>query len=117
MSIFLLSLTFVLVFVPGMLQPFSGGAQAETPAVNRAADDLTQGRLGDASTPYVLDGEWTAELFTAGVPADCRYEGTTLSERLGSPGATSNTCETPPEPSRNETSLGKGSRTIRTRKS
>ncbi len=83
MSIFLLALTFVLAFVPGMLEPFSGGAQTETPAVNRVADDLTQGTLSDASTPYVLDGECTAELFTTGVPAACQYDGTTLADRVG----------------------------------
>lgn len=83
MSIFLLALTFVLVFVPGMLEPFSGGAQAETPAVNRVADDLTQRTLSNASHPYVLDAECTEELFTAGVPAECRYDGTTLADRVG----------------------------------
>lgn len=83
MSIFLLTLTFVLVFVPGMLAPFSGGAQAETPAVNRVADELTQGTLGNASEPYVLDAECTAELFTTGAPATCNFDGATLAERVG----------------------------------
>ena len=83
MSIFLLALTFVLVFVPGMLEPFSGGAQSETPAVNRVADDLTQQTLSNASEPYVLDETCTAELFTSGVPAGCNYDGTTLADRVG----------------------------------
>jgi len=83
MSIFLLSLVFVVAFVPGMLEPFSGGAQSETPAVNRVADDLTQRTLSNASAPYVLDETCTVELFTAGVPAECRYDGTTLSDRVG----------------------------------
>ncbi|WP_232342982.1 DUF7287 family protein [Halosimplex litoreum] len=83
MSIFLLSLVFVVAFVPGMLEPFSGGAQSETPAVNRVADDLTQGTLGNASAPYVLDETCTVELFTAGVPGECRYDGTELSDRVG----------------------------------
>lgn len=83
MSIFLLALTFVLVFVPGMLEPFSGGAQSETPAVNRVADDLTQRTLSNASHPYVLDEDCTEGLFTAGVPAGCKYDGATLADRVG----------------------------------
>jgi hypothetical protein len=83
MSIFLLSLVFVVAFVPGMLEPFSGGAQSETPAVNRVADDLTQRTLSNASSPYVLDETCTVELFTAGVPGECRYDGTELSDRVG----------------------------------
>ncbi|WP_246022953.1 DUF7287 family protein [Halosimplex halophilum] len=82
-SLFLLTLVFVVAFVPGMLEPFAGGAQSETPAVNRVADGLTQGTLGNASAPYVLDETCTVELFTAGVPAQCRYDGATLSDRVG----------------------------------
>lgn len=83
MGVFLLALTFVLTFVPGMLEPFAGGAQSETPAVNRVADDLTQRTLSNASAPYVLDEECTVGLFTAGVPTGCNYDGTTLAERVG----------------------------------
>jgi len=83
MSIFLLSLVFVVAFVPGMLEPFSGGAQSETPAVNRVADDLTQRTLSNASAPYALDETCTAELFTPGAPVECRYDGTTLADRVG----------------------------------
>jgi hypothetical protein len=81
----LLSLTFVFVFVPGMLEPFDGGTQAETPAVNRVADDLTQRRLGNASRPYVLNGTCTREFFIlgTGAPAQCAYGGTALYERVG----------------------------------
>lgn len=83
MSIFLLSLSFVFVFVPGMLDPFTGGTQVETPAVNRVADDLTMQRLGNASEPYVLSTRCTREFFTAGAPAACRFSGSSLVERLG----------------------------------
>jgi hypothetical protein len=83
MSLFLLTLIFVVAFVPGMLEPFSGGAQSETPAVNRVADELTGGMLGNASAPYVLDETCTVELFTPGIPSQCRYDGTELSDRVG----------------------------------
>lgn len=82
MGVFLLALTFVLTFVPGMLEPFAGGAQSETPAVNRVADDLTQRTLGNASAPYTLDGECTAGLFVAGT-SGCNYDGSTVAERVG----------------------------------
>lgn len=85
MGIFLLSLTFVFVFVPGMLEPFDAGTQTETPAVNRVADDLTQRRLGDASRPYVLNGTCTREFFDVGTapPAECAFSGTALYQRVG----------------------------------
>lgn len=82
-SIFLLSLAFVLVFVPGMLQPFTGGTQDETPASNRVADDLSQRLLGNASEPYALDSECTRALFESSVPARCEFDGSTLEERVG----------------------------------
>jgi hypothetical protein len=89
-SIFLLSLAFVFVFVPGMLEPFDAGTQADTPAVNRVADDLTQRRLGNASRPYVLNGTCTREFFQLGTaaPAQCAYSGTKLNERVGIFGGT-----------------------------
>jgi hypothetical protein len=83
MSIFLISLAFVFVFVPGMLEPFSASTQTETPAVNRVADDLTQRTLGNASRPYVLDSACTRAFFTGGAPAACRYGPGTTAERVG----------------------------------
>jgi len=83
MGVFLLSLTFVFTFVPGMLAPFDAGAQTETPAANRVADDLTQRRLGSAGEPYVLDVTCTRELFTAGAPSECAYSGSSLADRVG----------------------------------
>jgi len=82
-SIFLVALSFIVVFVPGMLQPFVGGAQADTPAANRVVDDLSQRLLGNASEPYVLDGDCTREFFTSGAPAACQFDGGTLQERVG----------------------------------
>jgi len=82
-SIFLVSLVFIVMFVPGMLQPFVGGTQAETPAANRVADDLSQRLLGNASAPYVLDADCTREFFTTGAPAACQFDAGTLQERVG----------------------------------
>jgi len=83
MSIFLVALVFVLAFVPGMLEPFSGGTQSETPAVNRVADDLTQRTLTDGDQAYVLDETCTVALFTSGSPSACRYDGDSLSDKVG----------------------------------
>jgi len=82
-SIFLVALAFIVVFVPGMLQPFVGGSQAETPAANRVADDLSQRLLGNASEPYVLDTDCTREFFTAGAPAACQFDAGTIQEQVG----------------------------------
>lgn len=83
MGIFLLSLAFVLAFVPGLLQPFTGGTQAETPAVNRVADDLSQRLLGNASEPYSLDGDCTRKFFESGSFPECGFDATTVQERVG----------------------------------
>jgi len=82
-SIFLVALAFIVVFVPGMLQPFVGGTQAETPAANRIADDLSQRLLGNASHPYALETDCTREFFTAGAPAACQFDAGTLQEQVG----------------------------------
>lgn len=83
MSVFLLSLAFVLAFVPGMLDPFTGGTQEETVTVNRVADDLSQSLLGNASEPYVLDSRCTRGFFEAGAVSDCEYSGSSIQERVG----------------------------------
>lgn len=84
-SIFLLSLAFVLVFVPGMLQPFTGGTQDDTPASNRVADDLSQRLLGDAGEPYALDRECTRAFFNDSVSSDqCEFDNSlSLEQRVG----------------------------------
>lgn len=82
MSIFLLSLSFVFLFVPGMLAPFGDSTQAETPAANRVAEDLVTRTLGDADEPYLLDGACTAEFFNDST-ADCRFDGDNTAQRVG----------------------------------
>lgn len=81
-SLFLLTLSFVFVFVPGMLDPFADTTQVETPAVNRVAEELTTRTLGDADEPYVLDKQCTIEFFTD-TTADCNFNGKTTAERVG----------------------------------
>jgi len=83
MSLFLVSLTFIMLFVPGMLGPFVGGAQDEIPAANRVADDLATRLLGNASEPYALDADCTRQFFESAPPSGCEFDGTTIEERVG----------------------------------
>lgn len=81
-SLFLVVLVFVFLFVPDLLQPFTAGAQEETVAVNRIADELSQRMLGSASEPYVLGATCTKRFFAGESPGDCGYSGATLAQRL-----------------------------------
>jgi len=84
MGVFVIALSFVFVFVPGMLEPFSASTQTETPAVNRVVDDLTQRTLGSASEPYVLEERCTREFFLdTAPPSDCNFGDGTTAERVG----------------------------------
>jgi hypothetical protein len=92
-SIFLITVAFTLTFIPGMLDPFTGGLEEETVAVNRVADSLAQGMLGDPADPYVLNRTCTIAFLNESNndgsgsfngPPGCAYEETdVLTERLG----------------------------------
>lgn len=63
-GVFLIVVTFVLAFVPGMLQPFEASTQQETAAADRIADQLTTEVLvSDISEPYRLDRDCTLAFF------------------------------------------------------
>jgi hypothetical protein len=94
-SIFLLTMAFVLSFVPGILGPFESGPQEETVVADRVANQLGQSMLGDPVEPYVVDPDCTTEFFDPAAAASrnangCRYDesldltgGATLNELLG----------------------------------
>lgn len=65
MSVFLIAVTFVFSFIPGMLQPFTGSNEAKTVVADRVADSLAEGMLGDPSEPYILDRTCTIAFFAA----------------------------------------------------
>jgi hypothetical protein len=96
MSIFLIAVVFVFAFAPSMIDPFSEGHEEETVAVNRVADSLSQGMLGDPAEPYVIDRECLFAFFISENNDDdgtfsgaypmggCNYEATdNLRARLG----------------------------------
>lgn len=85
MGIFLLSITFVFVFVPGTLQPFTESAQAETAGSDRVADLVVKDLVAEPGKPYVLDGACTAALMSDSPGAGCGFDGSTLSVRLDLP--------------------------------
>jgi hypothetical protein len=68
-GLFLLVVAFVVAFVPTMLEPFRGGAGAETVAADRVATDLSEGLLGSPDRPSVLDVDRTVAFFGQSVAA------------------------------------------------
>jgi hypothetical protein len=83
MSIFIAVVLFIFLFVPGVLEPFTAGAQEETVAVDRVADDLSRGMLGSPQTPKTLNATCTVIFFDGRAPGDCRFSDGTTKERLG----------------------------------
>ncbi|WP_135826945.1 DUF7287 family protein [Halorussus ruber] len=89
MSVFLLTVAFVVSFLPGMFQPFEAGGGDEIVAADRVANQLSRSLLVRGPEPFMLDDSCTSQFFalagspTESSPPDCRFEGTTLQERLG----------------------------------
>ncbi|MFC7135030.1 MULTISPECIES: DUF7287 family protein [Salinibaculum] len=83
-SVFLLTVLFVFIFVPGILTPFTQTAQEETVTANRVADLVTKDIVADPAEPYLLDGPCTAALLngTYSAGSDCGFDGSTLEARL-----------------------------------
>lgn len=82
-TLFLLALTSVFLFIPGTIQPFTEGGQEEIITANRVADSLSEGLLGDPGQPHVLNGTCTRDFFNDLNSDYCRFEGSTLTERIG----------------------------------
>ena len=87
-SIFLAVVMFIFLFVPGIVAPFTVGAQDETVTVNRVADGLTQGQLGSPERPGVLRTDCTVDFFehasAGGSTIDsCGIRGEDLAEFVG----------------------------------
>lgn len=86
-SVFLIVVTFVLAFVPGMLQPFQASTQQETAAADRLAEQLASDVLvADVGTPYVLDRDCTAAFFES--RSDGNDPGGDDTENINGPGGT-----------------------------
>ena len=75
MTVFLVTIGFVLSFVPGMFQPFETDTGANMVAADRGAALLVEDALVEGSgTPGVLNETCTAEFFDADGDTDgCRF--------------------------------------------
>lgn len=82
-SIFLLVVAFVVLFVPGIFDPFDGTSR--TQAADRFAATLTNDALGDPATPAALNATCTRSFFEQMQPefeqtetdvADCGFDPT-----------------------------------------
>jgi hypothetical protein len=63
MSVFLLTVAFVLSFTPNIVAPFSESGTEDTVTANRVASQLVEGTLADPDRPYVLDKACTTAFF------------------------------------------------------
>ncbi|WP_101296510.1 DUF7287 family protein [Halegenticoccus soli] len=90
-GVFLLTVTAVVAFVPGMFDPFTGEQEA-TIVADRLASQLAEDALAEFESPYVLNATCTGEFFErfgdpSGPPASasCRFDGdaTALNDALG----------------------------------
>lgn len=85
-GVFLVAITFVFAFVPGMLQPFADRGPASTTLGNRVANQLAGGMLVEPGQAPVVDIECTLEFFRA-VPTQgpsCPFnQSVTVSDQRG----------------------------------
>lgn len=84
MSVFLISLGFVLGFVPGMFDPFVGGTSGDMIIADRSAAHLSDNALVDSTTdPGVLNTTCTVAFFNDSIPSTCRVDTAELPAALG----------------------------------
>lgn len=71
-AIFLLTVTFVFLFVPQMFLPYED--QEQPVVAERAASDLGTSMLADETTPSKLNETCTLAFFDAGAGDGCRFD-------------------------------------------
>lgn len=82
MAVFLLTVGFVVGFVPGLLAPF--GTQQEHPVVADRTADLLAGTLLAGRSPGALNGTCTRAFFGAAADGGCPFDAAApLHERVG----------------------------------
>ncbi|UPV73591.1 hypothetical protein M0R89_13715 [Halorussus limi] len=64
MSVFLLTVAFVVAFLPGMFGPFTATGSGDVLAADRTAGLLAEQTLADPTNPGVLNATCTAEFFS-----------------------------------------------------
>lgn len=74
MSVFLLTVAFVIGFLPTVFEPFSAADEGHALAGDRTAALLAEHLLAEPAKPTILDAGCTAEFFDAdGAVGDCRF--------------------------------------------
>ncbi|MFB6256032.1 MAG: hypothetical protein ABEH58_04765 [Haloplanus sp.] len=76
-SVFLITVAFVVAFVPGIFEPFAEGPQEELAGVDRVADTVVYDLLNDGDGASTLDRECTIAFFN-GTDTDtgCAFDDT-----------------------------------------
>ncbi|WP_251329947.1 DUF7287 family protein [Haloplanus pelagicus] len=85
-SVFLVTVAFVVAFVPGIFQPFADGPQEELASVDRIADTIVHDLLDGGDDTTALDRECTIYLFndTDTDPDTCPFDDADpLAEQVG----------------------------------
>lgn len=87
MSIFLITVAFVLSFSTGITKPFADSDQDHTVIADRVADAVSGGLLGDPETASVVDDDCTVAFFGGPDPGYCNFDpSNSLGERVGTVG-------------------------------
>ena len=78
MSVFLLTVAFVVAFLPGVFEPFTASGAGDTLTSDRTASLLAERLLADPANPSVVDSACAAEFFDAagdgaGGVAGCQF--------------------------------------------
>ncbi|MFB6195629.1 MAG: hypothetical protein ABEI80_05620 [Haloplanus sp.] len=84
-SVFLLIVAFVVGFIPGIFQPFTGGPQDEFASVDRVADTVVYDLLDGGDDTTALDRRCTIAFFNdTDTDTGCRFDdGRALDEQIG----------------------------------
>lgn len=94
MSVFLITLAFVLSFSTGLTDPFADTGQAHTITADRVAESLAGGMLGPREQPHLLDDTCTTDFFdpsdentdndgSYSLSSNCNFKDVPLKPRIG----------------------------------
>lgn len=86
MAVFLVTVGFVMMFIPGVFAPFTiGSGNAELVSDRAAAAMVGDVLVDDRATPTILNETCTVAFFAGNTPADCRFSTTDLNPLLEIP--------------------------------
>lgn len=84
MTLFLLTLGYVLAFMPSLIAPYVPAEDGSTIVADRTAETLTHDLLAKDDAPVnTLDPYCTKEFFNGSAPSDCPFESSDVQEITG----------------------------------